>query len=329
MKNNIEKIVRNFISFGYSKRTNDLFHRWMISTVHAAEKEIVFRKLWSNTKRKSDVSTERSFQQVLDRLGIEQAPVLKKRYLNIWKYSAAAVVIIALSVVGTIGVMQNRLNADSVAMIEHYVGNGKTEIVTLPDGSAVHLNSGSYILYPDKLAGTTRTVYLVGEAEFKVAGNPDKPFIVKSANMAVTALGTDFNVKAYPEEENMIATLLEGKVRVNCNDTTSYILTPGQQVIYNKCTAVSHQLQANMESVMAWKRGEVVFHKATISEISQTLERRYGIVFRSPKKKSNADRYNFTFKENADIEEVLNVMKIVIGGFDYELKGNICYIYWK
>ena len=96
---------------------------------------------------------------------------------------------------------------------------------------------------------------MIGEAEFKVARNPKKPFIVRSSNMAITALGTEFNVKAYPEEDVITASLIEGKVRVDCNDTISYVLTPGYQVVYNKCTDDCQMLTANMKDVTAWMRG--------------------------------------------------------------------------
>ena len=169
---------------------------------------------------------------------------------------------------------------------------------------------------------------MIGEAEFKVARNPKKPFIVRSSNMAITALGTEFNVKAYPEEDVITASLIEGKVRVDCNDTISYVLTPGYQVVYNKCTDDCQMLTANMKDVTAWMRGELVFDKVTLTEIVRTLERHYGITFHISTKKSNQDRYNFVFRKDATLEETLEVMKVVIGQFDYRLEGSICYIIW-
>lgn len=49
------------------------------------------------------------------------------------------------------------------------MNNGARETISLPDGTTVCLNSGSYVFYPENLEGKTRTVYLMGEAEFKVA----------------------------------------------------------------------------------------------------------------------------------------------------------------
>ena len=103
------------------------------------------------------------------------------------------------------------------------------------------------------------------------------------------------------------ASLIEGKVRVDCNDTISYVLTPGYQVVYNKCTDDCQMLTANMKDVTAWMRGELVFDKVTLTEIVRTLERHYGITFHISTKKSNQDRYNFVFRKDATLEETLEV----------------------
>ncbi len=61
-------------------------------------------------------------------------------------------------------------------------------------------------------SGDTREVILSGEGYFEVAHNPDKPFIVNTGKLNVKALGTVFNVLAYPDEDNIETTLVEGKV---------------------------------------------------------------------------------------------------------------------
>lgn len=329
MKSNLEKIVHSFIRFDYSRRTTGLFYRWLVSPESAAEKDDVLRGVWRKTKRRADKKTDESFRQVLGKIGIESAPLMVIRRVPLWQYVAAAAAVVCLSVAGTLWVSETYGGRDNAVMTECYAQNGHTEKLALPDGSTVHLNSGSFLFYPDDMKGSTRTVYLVGEGNFKVAKNPEKPFIVRSANMMITALGTEFNVKAYPEEDDVTTTLIEGKVRVNYSDTISHVLIPGQQSIYNKYTKETRMLMADMESVTAWQRGEIVFNKASISEILQTLERHYGIAFCSPKNQPSHDLYNFMFKKNVGIQEVLSVMKIVIGDFDYQLEDDICYIYWK
>ena len=179
MKNKLEKQLRSFIDFDYSKRTIDRFHRWMISSDSAEEKETALRNLWFKTKGKAEHDMEYSFRQVLDKIGIEYTPMVTDvNRWNLWKSVAAAAVIVVLSVTATLWISYNHFDRDNIAMVEHYVNNGTRETISLPDGTTVHLNSGSHVFYPENLEGKTRTIYLIGEAEFKVARNPKKPFIV-------------------------------------------------------------------------------------------------------------------------------------------------------
>ena len=212
-------------------------------------------------------------------------------------------------------------------MFEQYIPDGKTHEFELPDGSRVHVNSGTLLLYPDAFKGDTRTVYLIGEADFKVKKNPDKPFIIRSANMSVTALGTEFNVAAYPEDPEIVATLIQGKVKVDYEQSdNSYILSPGQQVVYNRKTAQSKVADANLEDVTAWKRGQIIFRGSTMEEILLTLERRFDITFQYNTNLFTNDEYNFSFSKNTDIGEVMEVIKEVTGKFTYKIDKNICYM---
>ena len=61
MKNKLEKQLRSFIDFDYSKRTIDRFHRWMISSDSAEEKETALRNLWFKTKGKAEHDMEFRF----------------------------------------------------------------------------------------------------------------------------------------------------------------------------------------------------------------------------------------------------------------------------
>ena len=86
-------------------------------------------------------------------------------------------------------------------LVECYIPTAEIRELTLPDGTYVMLNSKSILLYPEKFTGETRSVYLIGEANFKVKPDKKHPFIVKANDYQVTALGTEFNVNAYPENK--------------------------------------------------------------------------------------------------------------------------------
>jgi transmembrane sensor len=83
--------------------------------------------------------------------------------------------------------------------------------VTLPDGSSVTLNAATQI-QTEWHANERRIRLLSGQAFFRVAKDPTRPFIVTAANHTVTALGTAFDVKLEPDKVQV--TLVEGRVAV-------------------------------------------------------------------------------------------------------------------
>ena len=152
MKSKLEKQLRFFIDFDYSKRTIDRFHRWMISSDSAEEKETALHNLWFETKGKSERGMEHSFQQILDKIGIEYTPmVTNTNRWKWWKSVAAAAVIVFLSVTATLWVSYNHFDRDNAVMVEHYVNNGAKETIILQDGTTVHLNSVSYEFYNENI----------------------------------------------------------------------------------------------------------------------------------------------------------------------------------
>lgn len=326
MKNYIQKIMSVFTASEHSEKVTKEVHQWLVDEEHADEKEAAVHALWEETEGKVDAGTWASLASVYNKVGADMT--VKKRYqLFPWKYVAAAVAILVITVSGTFWLTKNIFAEEAVAMIETYTPDGKSQQIELPDGSKVYVNSGTLLLYPDAFKSDTRTIYLIGEAVFNVKKDPKKPFIVRSANMSVTALGTEFNVTAYPEDAEIVATLIHGKVKVDCDQQgKSYVLNPGQQVIYNRKTTQSKMADANLEDVTAWQRGQIVFRGSTMEDIVLTLGRRFDITFQYNTNLFTKDKYNFSFRKDADIAEVMEVMKEVTGKFTYKLDGNVCYM---
>ena len=323
MKNYIQKIINVFTASEHSENVTKEVHQWLVDEEHADEKEAAMHALWEETEGKVDAGTWTSLANVYKKAGADKKQKNEFR-IRIWHY-AAAVALLVVSISSTFYLTKKQYA--EVAMVENFTQSGQMSHVELPDGSIVQTNSGTILLYPETFKGDTRTIYLIGEADFKVKKNPDKPFIVKSGTMAVTALGTEFNVAAYPENSDIVATLIHGKVRVDCdNGKNSYILYPGQQVTYSKNTGQSLMMDANLEDVTAWQRGMFVFRGDSMKEIFTVLERRFNITFQCNISHFSDDKYNFSFRKNAGIKEILDVMKEIIGGFDYKLEKDICYI---
>lgn len=124
--------------------------------------------------------------------------------------------------------------ANSVVMVEHVNNNENKERIKLPDSSIITLFPNSKIRYVQGFVGKERNIRLDGEADFKVAKDPLKPFIVVANNIATKAIGTEFKVKT--SEGKVLVRLYEGKVVVwNKTDNLAKYnyLIPGFQVLYN------------------------------------------------------------------------------------------------
>ena len=155
---------------------------------------------------------------------------------------------------------------------------GRQFRVTLPDGTKAWLNAASSVRYPVAFTGSERKVDITGEVYFEVAKDASKPFLVNAADKAaITVLGTSFNVNAYGNEKNIIATLLTGAVKVSAPGSNEPVLRPGQQASVSRSGGKVQVLDANLDKTMAWKNGLFNFEGASIEDVMRQLERWYDI----------------------------------------------------
>ncbi len=155
--------------------------------------------------------------------------------------------------------------------------------VELADGTFVWLNANSQLKYPVAFTkGATREVELIyGEAYFDVSPSTDHngaKFLVKTQNQDIEVLGTEFNVKAYSEDKNIITTLVEGKVAILKEAQPVEELNPGEESVFDTSeNSILKRESEYIEDVIAWKKGQFIFHKQPLEQIMTTLSRWYNI----------------------------------------------------
>lgn len=151
----------------------------------------------------------------------------------------------------------------------------------LPDGTKIWMNSGSELTYALPFSNTERRVQLKGEAYFEVTHNKQKPFIVETIYQDVKVLGTEFNVSAYPEDSNIITTLVEGKVVVNSpnNQLTQFeeFLKPNEQLMLDKETSVTVMREVDTYIYTSWKDGRFKFVNEPLESFFKKLSRWYNV----------------------------------------------------
>ncbi|WP_026768497.1 FecR family protein [Asinibacterium sp. OR53] len=213
----------------------------------------------------------------------------------------AAVVILALAVYYFNFISNNHTPKESAKQFATAYGERKN--FQLPDGSFVVLNGGSKIKITDAYGVKARDIYLEGEAFFDVKHNKELPFIVHTSAMDVKALGTAFNVKAYPGEKMTEASLVRGLVEVTLKDKENrkVLLHPNQKVQWqlpgatpgnknnelattDKKAVVTDKLvqgltKTNRDEIIeiAWTENKLIFTDETFENIAVLLERWYGV----------------------------------------------------
>jgi ferric-dicitrate binding protein FerR (iron transport regulator) len=190
---------------------------------------------------------------------------------------------------------------------------GSRTVVQLSDGSVVHLNYGSKIKYPQFFSGDTRKVVLTGEGFFKVAHNPERPFIVKAGNLTIKALGTTFNVNAYSDNNIIETTLIEGKVILdqitrNGNIKTIGSMIPGQHVSFNLKTTQIQSTQGKVEKYISWTVGKLIFEDTPMPQVTERLSRMFNVDFQV---KDELKDYIYTVTlEDESLSQILDLMTI-------------------
>ena len=185
--------------------------------------------------------------------------------------------------------------------------------VVLSDGTEVWLNSESQLRIPTVFAGSERRVSLSGEAYFAVTKDSRKPFVVETDLGNVKVYGTEFNVKRYPDEAQLKATLVKGSIGFSSSDIAELKIKPGYQLSLAEGSRQPDIRQVKIYNEIAWKNRQFCFESETLGEIMATLQRWYDVrvVFVDPALK--AITFSGTLNRYDKIESILHFFE---AGFD-------------
>lgn len=200
---------------------------------------------------------------------------------------------------------------------------GRQFKVILSDGSRVWLNAASSITYPPMFTGAQRKVIVTGEAYFEVAKDTDRPFVVQIGTPAATdaevaVLGTHFNVMAYPEEEHVETTLMEGSVRVT-KGAGQVIIAPGQQARFSQASDRIDVANVEADRIIAWVNGKMTLDNLDVEAIMRQISRWYNVdvEFEGP---APEERFWGMINRNVYLTSMLEVMRA--NGINARLEGN-------
>lgn len=190
-----------------------------------------------------------------------------------------------------------------------YVPKGGEYMMCLSDGTKVYLNADSRLTYPVVFTNNTREVTLEGEAFFEVVKKGSLPFRVKSGDMEITVLGTKFNVKAYPEDKQMVTTLVEGSVEI-CAEAKNITMKPGEQVCYLPSDGQMTVQQVDVSLYTCWRQGMFKFKRENLETILETLARWYDVEVSFEDLKLKKRLFTGDLKRYTSINEHLKMLEM-------------------
>lgn len=293
-----QELLLKYISGKASQQEKDEVATWIDADADNLKEFMLLRKsydafIWQDTKKKK---SEKTFA----------LHPFTRKFLRI-----ASMFVLAF---GLSFLMIQTFQQDAVEMQTVYVPAGQRSLVTLADGTTVWVNGKSTLTFPNRFSSRTRNVELAGEAYFDVQRNPEKQFIVSTAHhSAIKVLGTKFNVKAYKEADEVITTLVEGKVNFEFNNTTrqpQYIaMAPGQKLIYNAQSGRTELHATSGERELSWKDGKIIFRQTSLRDALDILADRYNVDFVVKENVPHDDSFSGTFT-NRNLEQILNFIDI-------------------
>ncbi len=314
----INDIISRFISSaGVPKDARIAFWQWLFADEEREAKEEALRRMWDETPEHPDRDTLKALDEAMGKLRIDPERKNRRR-LRIASRTARIAAMLAIPVLSVATAWLYVRNAvHEVAMTETIAASGERTECVLPDGTRVTLNAESVLFYPNRFRGDTRTVYLAGEANFDVAKDADRPFIVKTSQIAVTALGTKFNVQAYPDAGKTVATLEQGAIKVQRNTDTAdvFFLRPDEQAEYIPHLRQFGKSAVDASAVAGWTRGELNFINCSLREIVARMRRHYNaeITIDTPPD-SGDDLYTIKLRKGETLRRAMQIVALTVGG---------------
>ena len=313
MKNNyIEKVINHFFKEKHNKETELKVQKWLVEDEDLEQKDEILLNIWEDIDEKADADTYKSLIEVQQKLG------MKKSHKKLWHNPFLRIAVVMIPLISFL-TLYTFLNRDT-NIIEISTIAGEQKEITLPDGSIVLINACSKISYPKEFKDNKREVKLNGEALFTVTKDISRKFIVTTKDINVEVLGTKFNLRSYSEDNIASTTLLSGKIEVTLDDK-EYILTPNQELIYNR-TDRNHIIQAFSESNLLWTDGIIMFNEATLDEIIEGIQRQYSVKFEYNISDFTTDKYSVKFSNGDTIETIMDVIQDLVGDFSYNVNNS-------
>ena len=280
----IDELIANYLTEGLDKNALDELKTWIAASAENQQYFIRQREIWFSAVSREAASVydkDKAFENFRNRVESQKEIQSTSRrgfsLSALWRYAAVVAIIIA---VGCISYWQGEVNVkDTFADISVEAPLGSKTKLYLPDGTLVWLNAGSRMTYSQGFGVDNRKVELEGEGYFEVKRNEKIPFFVKTKDLQLQVLGTKFNFRDYPEDHEVVVSLLEGKVGLNnlLREEKEAVLSPDERAVLNKANGLLTVESVTASNASQWTDGYLFFDEELLPDIAKELERSYNV----------------------------------------------------
>ena len=312
----IDELIANYLTEGLDKNALGELKTWIAASAENQQYFIRQREIWFSAVSREAASVydkDKAFENFRNRVESQKEIQSTSRrgfsLSALWRYAAVVAIIIA---VGCISYWQGEGNVkDTFADISVEAPLGSKTKLYLPDGTLVWLNAGSRMTYSQGFGVDNRKVELEGEGYFEVKRNEKIPFFVKTKDLQLQVLGTKFNFRDYPEDHEVVVSLLEGKVGLNnlLREEKEAVLSPDERAVLNKANGLLTVESVTASNASQWTDGYLFFDEELLPDIAKELERSYNVKIHIANDSLKTFRFygNFVRREQ-NIQEVLEAL---------------------
>jgi transmembrane sensor len=364
-KDTIESIIVKFLSGSSTEEESVQLIGWLKENRENRRFYFSLKRVWLKTNNSE--ANKKLIEDSWDRLKLRttmQSKVAvrdeKGFRIDLRKFSIAASILVLIGISLFLGIQLRSFSNHQLTTIS--VPMGSRTNISLPDGTNVWLNANSKLTYTSDFSVKNRDISLSGEAYFDVSPHKSSVFTVITRDLNVRALGTEFNVKSYPDEDVTETTLVSGTVEIAVTDegimARPVLLKPNQRITYFRAENAIVSLPVETEDIeikiadtseaavkvpvskpsleiaqinhpeeyTSWKDGKLVFRGENLASLSRQIERVYNVEISFDDDSLKEMYYTGTLEE-VSIVEVLRAIATA-SNINYKLDKNKVIFYY-
>ena len=191
--------------------------------------------------------------------------------------------------------------------------------LTLDDGTLVHINYNTRLIYPEQFGRSDRNVVLDGEAYFMVAKDKSRPFVVHTPQGSVKVYGTEFVVNTRAEASPNTATgtqsettsviLVKGSVGVTPLGGKEMMMKPGEQGMMTNGHCYAEAV--DVVPFVAWNIGNFVFEDCSLEKLMGVVSKWYNCEVRFENDRAKSKKFTGELDRYSNIGPILESIEQV------------------